>query len=113
MAYSEGFCCRLNGRAESEVAGACAALFGAVIRAAERWKSIKATEFERRQLSPRRTNSIRNTRSKSISQRAQPKRKYPAVLRLDPPAASRSTHGTPGLSIPTRGHSANPGLTKC
>ena len=52
MAYSEGFCCRSNGRAESEVAGACAALFGAVIRAGERWKSIKVTEFERRQLSP-------------------------------------------------------------
>ena len=26
-------------------------MFGALIRAAERWKSIKVTEFERRQLS--------------------------------------------------------------
>ena len=26
-------------------------MFGALVRAAERWKSIKATEFERRQLS--------------------------------------------------------------
>jgi transposase-like protein len=44
-------------------------MFGALIRGAERWRSIKITEFESGSSSPRKKNSIRNTRSRSISKR--------------------------------------------
>ena len=45
-------------------------MFGALIRAAERWKSIKVTEFDAVSSPPSRRSSIRNTRSRSISIKA-------------------------------------------
>src|SRR5436190_5685639 len=42
-------------------------MFGALIRAAERWRSVKVTEFERRQMASVQKNSIRNTRLWSAS----------------------------------------------
>jgi hypothetical protein len=63
-------------------------MFGALIRAAERWKSIKVAEFERRQLSAvkKELDQEYEAQVDSIAslQRVQPKPKYPAVLRLDP-----------------------------
>jgi len=42
-------------------------MFGALTRAAERWRSVKVTEFERRQLTAIRKSSIRNMRPRSAS----------------------------------------------
>jgi hypothetical protein len=42
-------------------------MFGALIRAAERWRSIKVTEFEHRQITAVRTELDRSTRPKSVS----------------------------------------------
>ena len=42
-------------------------MFGALIRAAERWRSVRVTEFERRQMAAVEKNSIRNTRPGSAS----------------------------------------------
>jgi len=61
-------------------------MFGALIRAAERWKSIKATEFERRQLSAVKKEHDQEYENQLVSianLRLHPA-KYPAVLRLDP-----------------------------
>ena len=54
-------------------------MFGALIRAAERWRAIKVTEFERRQLSVVRQSGIRGQVGlKGNSQRMQPRRKGPS-----------------------------------
>jgi hypothetical protein len=62
-------------------------MFGALIRAAERWRSIKVTEFDIGKSVPSEKNSIRNMRPKSVSkhnsQRMWPRRKYPAIFGLD------------------------------
>ena len=67
-------------------------MFGALIRAAERWKSIKVTESNAVSSRLSKRNLIRNTSLKFVSivnlQRLHPA-KYPAVLRLDP----RRVHG--------------------
>lgn len=61
---------------------------GAMIRAAERWRAMKITTFERRQLAPCAKSSITITRPATASTQAvQPpilKPEFPAILGLDP-----------------------------
>ncbi|WP_292385443.1 transposase [Mesorhizobium sp.] len=65
-------------------------MFGSMIRAAERWRAIRITDFERRQMTAVRQVSIRNTRPETASTRMQrqrsPARICPAVPGLDPTA---------------------------
>ena len=71
-------------------------MYGAIVRAAERWKSIKVTEFERRQLSAVKKELDRNTKPRSgsnvILQRLHPA-EYPALHRLDPPSSASTARG--------------------
>ena len=65
-------------------------MFGALIRAAERWRSVKVTEFERRQMAAVRKELDQEYEAmvglKRSPQRMRPKSEYPAVLGLDPPS---------------------------
>jgi transposase-like protein len=64
-------------------------MFAAMTRAAERWRAVKITDFERRQMAAVRAelDSIKNTRPTSASQNCPQTRSapsnYPAGLRLD------------------------------
>ena len=63
-------------------------MFGAMIRAADRWRAIKVTDFERRQIAAAETTSTRSIRLGSTLRPARQRRGthplYPAVLGLDP-----------------------------
>ena len=71
-------------------------IFGALIRAAERWKSTKVTEFERRQLTAVKKELDHDTRPKSI----------PRCATSIPPRMTEATRATsrlvPGSQPSTR-----------
>ena len=62
-------------------------MFGALIRAAERWRSVKSPSSNAGRWLLSEKNSMRNTRPRSASmhsrQRIAPSQKYPATLGLD------------------------------
>jgi hypothetical protein len=61
-------------------------MFGAMIRAAERWRAIRITDFERRQMTAVRQELDQEYEAETAStrkQRQEPRHNYPAVLGLD------------------------------
>jgi hypothetical protein len=58
-------------------------MFGATIRAAERWRSVKVTEFERRQMAAARHEIEREYKALVGLNRMLPKSEYPALLGFD------------------------------
>jgi hypothetical protein len=87
-------------------------MFGALIRAAERWRSVKITEFEGRQIEQYGTSSIRNTRPRSASMQSLQMMKpseYPATLGLDPVRGSLSSGQSSDLGLQVHSNSSAPG----
>jgi hypothetical protein len=77
-------------------------MYGALIRAAERWRSVKITEFEHPQIAAVR-NELRNTRPRSASMQSLQMMKpseYPATLGLD--QSGSMGHVTSGLMLNVR-----------
>ena len=58
-------------------------MFGALIRAADRWRGLRFTEFELRASPPSERNSIRNTRLRSRRWQGHPSPEFPANPCLD------------------------------
>jgi hypothetical protein len=58
-------------------------MFGALIRAAERWRGLHFTEFELRQIAAVRKELDRNTRTRSRRWQGHPSPAFPANPRLD------------------------------
>jgi hypothetical protein len=58
-------------------------MFGAMIRAAEHWRSIRTTEFERRQMAAVRKELDELYEAENRPQRRHPNPNYPARLGLD------------------------------
>jgi len=60
-------------------------MFGALVRAAERWRGLRFIEFELRQIALSAGTLMPNTRPRSPVQTGRPKHAFPADPRLDLP----------------------------
>jgi putative transposase len=74
-------------------------MYGAMIRAAERWRGLPVTDFERRQLEAIQADSTPNIRPQSAARRLHPSPKFPALTCLDlvvcPPAPEAGVRRNP------------------
>ena len=63
-------------------------MFGALIRAAERWRGLRFTDFELRQIAAVRKNSTRNTRTDHAAGKVIPAPRFQQIRALTTHAAT-------------------------
>ena len=88
-------------------------MFGALIRAAERWRGLRFTEVELRQIAPSERNSTTNIRFQPRHWQPQPSPEFPANPSLDHVRSSirRKTSGSSCATTGSQTESSNPTTT--